>query len=176
MAYIKTKIVTPDPRIFVREHNKALRAANESGAIEHHEKHMPDHFKVIGFFRYKFDKRTRAYTKRKMIKKGHGKPNVYTGNTRQEVLGFRTIRVTPKGARLLMRFSLKGGSGRFYVRRGMSLRQISSQVQMMRRVAELEAMTKIEHRAIMQVVRREYIDNVNKHIAAGGRVRKRKGS
>ena len=74
-----------------------------------------------------------------------------------------------------MRFSLKGGSGRFYVRRGMSLRQISSQVQMMRRVAELEAVNETELKTLGSEIQSTYLNNVNKHIAAGGRVRKRKG-
>lgn len=176
MAYTKTSVVTPDPRIFLREHNRALRAANEEAAVYHHEKHMPDHFKMAGYSKYKIDKRSARYNKRKHRTVNHTLPNVFSGNTRREVLAARTIRATPKGARLQMRFSLKGGSGRFYVRRGMSLRQVSSQVQMMRRVAELEAVNDTELKTLGSEIQAAYIDNVNKHIAAGGRVRKRKGS
>lgn len=175
MAYVKTTLVTTDPRIFLREHNKALRAANEAAAAYHHEKHMPDHFKMVGYTKYKIDKRSAKYNKRKHRKFNHTLPNVYTGNTRREVLGGRTIRATPKGARLVMRFSLKGGSGRFYVRRGMSLRQVSSQVEMMRRVAELQAVSEGERKTLGGEIQAAYMTNVNKHIAAGGRVRKRKG-
>jgi hypothetical protein len=175
MGYIKTTLVTPDPRIFIREHNKALRAANEAAADYHHRINMPDHFKMVGYSKYQIDKRSAKYNKRKHRRVNHVLPNVYTGNTRREVLGQRQIRATPKGARLLMRFSLKGGSGRFYVRRGMKLQAVSSQIEMMRRVAELEAISEGEQKSIMQEVKRAYVSLVNQNIAAGGRVRKRKG-
>jgi len=170
---IKCTIVAPDPRIFVREHNRALRAAHEAAAAFQHKKHMPDHFKMVGYGKYRYDQRSARYRKRKQREKSHQLPNVFTGNTRREILASRTIRATPKGARLSMRFSLSGGSGRFYVRRGMSFRQIQSQVQMMRRVAELEAITEGEQEALVSVIQTQYARNVNRQIAAGGRVRKR---
>lgn len=173
MAYIRTTIVTPDPRLFARSHNQAIRSANEESAAYHHDKNMPDHFKMVGYTKYRFDQRVASYRKRKQRKVNHQLPNVLTGTTRSEVLGARTIRATPKGARLLMRFSLKGGSGRFYVRRGMSFRQITSQVYMMRRVAELEAVTEGELKTLGGYRVEQYAKNVQRHIASGGKIRKR---
>jgi hypothetical protein len=173
MGYIAVTLSVPDPRLFIRDHNRAIRTANEEAAAYHHKEHMPDHFKMVGYSKYKLDKRTAAYAKRKHRKYNHALPNVLTGNTRREMLQNRTIRATPKGARLTMKIPLVGGSGQFRLRRGMKLRSIRGQVEMTRRIAELEAISQTEINTLATFRRDKYVDLVTKHIASGGRIRKR---
>jgi len=173
MGYVKAELIVPDPRLFIREHNRALRSANEYAADYHHKKHMPDHFKMVGYSNYKLDRRTAKYAKRKHRIYNHALPNVFTGNTRREMLQNRQIRSTPKGARLTMKVPLTGGTGRFRIRPGMKLRAVAGQVEMMRRVAELEAISQTEINTLATIRRDYYVGLVNKHIASGGRIRKR---
>lgn len=168
-------VITPDPRIFVREHNRAVREANVEAARYHHEQHMPDHFKMVGYTKYGIAKRSAGYNKRKQRKYNHVLPLVYTGRTRQVVLSQRQIRATPKAARLIMRAPLQGGTGRIRWRAGMSKKQVNSAVEMLKRVSELEAVSADEVATLATMRGRYYVDSVNKGIAAGGRVRKRAG-
>lgn len=173
MAYTKAELIVPDPRLFIREHNRALRTANEKAADYHHKHHMPDHFKMVGYSNYKIDERSAKYKKRKYRIYHHALPNVFTGATRREVLANRQIRATPKGARLTMKVPLVGGTGRFRVRPGMKLKAVKGQIEMMRRVAELEAISAFEIASLATFRRDMYAALVNKHISSGGRIRKR---
>jgi hypothetical protein len=174
MGFIfKADFSAPDPRLFIRDHNRALRAANEEAAALYHKQHMPDHFKMVGYSQYKFDKRTAAYAKRKHRKYNHGLPNVLTGKTRQEMLQNRTIRATPKGANLIMKVPLVGGTGQFRIKKKMKLRSVAGIVAMTRRIAELEAISEFEVASLATWRRQRYIDLINRHIATGGKLRKR---
>jgi hypothetical protein len=174
MGFIfKVDFSSPDPRLFTRDHNRALRAANEEAAALYHKQHMPDHFKMVGYSQYKFDKRAALYTKRKYRKYHHALPNVFTGNTRREMLANRTIRATPKGARLIMKIPIVGGTGQFRIKKKMKLRSVAGIVAMTRRIAELESISEFEVASLATWRRQRYIDLINRHIATGGKLRKR---
>lgn len=170
---IKVTAITVDPRLFVREHNKILREANREAAVYHHEKHMPDHFKMVGYGKYQIDKRSSKYNKRKQKKYGHVLPNVFSGMTRQLVLSQRRITTTPKGAKLEMRAAFKGGTGRIRWRKDMTRKAVDTALQAVKRKAELEATSQDEIETLAQLRAKLYVQGVKKHIEGGGRIRKR---
>ncbi len=170
---LKASLITIDPVLFVREHNRILREVNRQAAVYHHEKHMPDHFKMVGYTKYGISKRSSKYNKRKQKKYGHVLPNVFTGLTRQLVLSQRKIRATPKGARLEMRAAFRGGSGRIRWRAGMNRKQVDSAMEAIKRVAELEATSQDEIVTLARLRGEWYARGVRLHIQSGGRIRKR---
>ena len=72
---------------------------------------LPKHFDNSAFNRYKLKPRTDAYTKRKLRRKGHARPLVWTGNLEKMVRGMFRLTgnrlratVTMKGPRYLYQF------------------------------------------------------------------------
>lgn len=175
MPSFNITVITPDPRLFSREHNKILRAVNVKAADYHHRIHMPDHFKMLGYQKYGISRRSSAYNKRKQKKYNHTLPLVFTGFTRQLVLSQRRIRATPKGAKLEMRAAFKGGSGRIRWRSDMTKKQVSSAMEAIKRKAELEAISQSEVEKLAELRLKWYVEEVNKFVKAGGRIRKRVG-
>lgn len=187
MAELQIVLITPDPNLFTRQHNKAMREANRLGAERYHEVWMPDHFKMVGYGKYGISKRSKIYNRRKHRKLNHVLPNVFTGRTRQLVLSQRRIRATPKGARLEMRAAFAGGSGRTLTAAAakrlfkagkrnsaeITKEQIQKQVEVVNRIAELEATATEEVADLARYRADRYARWVANYIADGGKIRKR---
>lgn len=184
---LRVLTITPDPALFSRDHNKALREANRLAAVHYHKTFMGDHFRMVGYSKYGIAKRSKAYNRRKQRELNHTLPLVYTGRTRQLVMSQYKVRATPKLARLEMRAAFSGGTGRALsaaaaarlFRAGrrstatFSRKQVEKQIEAVKRKAELESTAQEEIEALARYRGREYVRLVKAHIESGGKVRRR---
>ena len=162
-----TVTFNPPPEELPRRHRKFLNNANRESAEFHFKKHIPLHFDPSAFRRYGYQDRGKSYIKLK--EKLYGKdiaklPNVLTGNTRRVFRTQRQITATASGARLILRFPFKGGTGRLLDaaalqrlgRSKLTQRQINGQRNILARVAEFETVIPSEYDAIAKVVEQSY--------------------
>lgn len=161
--------VPRDPAVFERDHRRALTKANEAAAIYHHEHHIPRHFEGFAGAKYGYPRRSLGYEKRKQHRYGHKLPLVYTGKTRAAVTSNRRVQKTYKGATLILRIPIKGGSGRFMddaARKRLGIRapkykQLDSQEQILKRIVEIEAIAPDEIRTLSRIIRDVYTAEIN---------------
>ena len=155
-----------DPALFTRDHNRFAREANGAAALYHWQRHIPRHFQGFAAAKYGYNKRTAKYRARKIKLVGAKPDMVFSGRSqRMMTRNAPQIRKTPKGATLIMRLPIDGGTGkildaeaaeRLYragkrKHRGFTERQVNSQIQIMRRVAEMEAVSADEIRTLAEV-------------------------
>lgn len=168
---IITVTMPRDPALFTRDHNRFARAANVAAARYHFDKHISRHFEDFAGAKYGYWKRTKGYLKRKKKIVGNKPDMVFSGKTKRMVLSSEpTIRATPKGSTLILRLPIAGGTGKVLdadaaarlfaagkrKNKGFTQRQVNSQVQIQRRVKELQAVSPDEVRKLMQVRADEY--------------------
>lgn len=178
MIPIMTVTVTlpRDPALFVRDHNRFSRAANVLAAQYHWQKHIPRHFQSFAAAKYGYQQRSGKYRKRKIKLVGNQPDMVFSGRSRRMMTGTQpTIRATPKGSTLIMRLPIDGGTGKILdaaaaarlfaagkrSHKGFTQRQVNSQVQIVRRVAEMQAVSADEIRTLAEVRATEYVRLAN---------------
>lgn len=161
-----------DPGVFLRDHNRALRIACAYAAVYHHRVHIPWHFQSFAKKKYGYAKRSSRYLawKEKVIPGEDGTQDlVFTGKTRSEVTRNRTIAATPKGATLRMKIPIQGGAGRLMDdaararlgRRPLTIKAVNSQREIIKRIAELEALAPDEIKTLAGEIERVYFEIVN---------------
>lgn len=147
-----------DPRLFQREHLTNLRDTLRAAAEYHHEQHIPRHFEDFAAAKYGYARRSKATQKRKAKL---GLPPLVSGlaarqgrpSTKQVVTSQRRVTATSKRSRLILRLPFSGGTGRVR-QRGAKLS--SSQKNVLRTMAELQAISADEYRAIGKFIEQEY--------------------
>lgn len=86
-----------------RTHNRILKLVNQKSMYIHRDKRMGKHYKDIPETRpgggYGYDKRSKRYQERKKRKKGHNRPNEWSGKTKRYVRNNSKITATRKGAK-----------------------------------------------------------------------------
>lgn len=159
-----------DPTHFQRDHNKALRAALTAAAVYHHRQHIPLHFKAGNSSRYHYAPRNADYKKYKRKTYGSSTDFVKTGASKQLATSQRQIAATPKTVKLKLQLPFKGGAtGRVLdeaarARMGKappSKKQISAQIQLLRRMAEIQTFTESEVTALAKEVEFQYVNVIN---------------
>ena len=92
--------------VTARNHKKILNINFREMMTRHRDVGMPQRFRRSPKTRqggeFGFERRTRKYQIRKQKRKGHKKPNVWTGQTEATAKG-STVRATSKGARIYFR-------------------------------------------------------------------------
>ncbi|HAP39452.1 MAG TPA: hypothetical protein DCQ94_06810 [Nitrospira sp.] len=145
-----------DPRLYIRDHGTFLREALKDAARFHHERHIPRHFEPFARAKYGYTSRSERYQK---LKKRRGLPDlVWSGRTRAVVTQSRQITGTQKQARLILRLPFKGGTGRLRVR---GARLSAQQQNVLRIIAELQAIAADELKAVAGYVRDDYTRRAN---------------
>jgi len=142
-----------------------IREAVTAAADYHHRHHIPKHFKTQAATQYGYKRRSRRWqdTKKKLGRPAM--PLVFTGKTKQEITSSREIRATStRGARLVMRASLRGlTSGRFRIKVGQfRLSERQEQIEMRRQ--EIVAMTPDEITTLARIEEQAYQQQVDKHL------------
>lgn len=165
-----------DPALFTRDHNRFSRAANVAAADFHFQRHIPRHFEGFAGPKYGYWKRTKGYLKRKQKIVGNKPDLVFSGKSKRMVLSTTpTIRATPKGSTLILRLPIAGGTGnaldaaaaaRLFAagkrkNKGFTQKQVNSQIQIQRRVHELQAVSADEARKLAEVRAQEYVRLAN---------------
>lgn len=160
-----------DPSLFQRDHNRFSRQANVKVAEFHKEHHIPRHFESFAGAKYGYWKRKPKYLKRKKRLVGEKPDNVFSGKSKRQIISSHgTIRATPKGSRLILKLPIDGGTGRVLNEAaaarlfaagkrknlGFTKQQKQSQIQILHRVAELEAVSGDEVRTLARVRLEEY--------------------
>ncbi len=153
-----------DPRLFQRDHLTNLRETLRAAAEFHHEKHIPRHFENFASVKYGYAKRSQSTLKRKAKL---GLPPLVSGlaarqgrpSTKQVVTTQRKITATSKRSRLILRLPFTGGTGRVRRREGVGLN--SQQKTLLRTMAELQAISADEYRAIGKFIEDEYNRRAN---------------
>ena len=162
---LQATFIRPDPRIFIRDHNKWLRAANVRAAKYHQRVHVPRHFQNFAAAKYGYLPRSQKYLKYKERRYGSTRPFVKTGATEDALVGMRQheISATPKGAKLTLRLPFKGGTGRFLDAKALKRlkkvhteSQVRAQKAAMARVAEMEAISPDEQRTLNEQIEQQY--------------------
>jgi len=148
-----------DPRLFARDHATAIRDALRETAEEHHRRHIPWHFKSFAVAKYGYTPRSSRYKKLKAAI-GITEPLVFTGATRAQVTTQKTITATQKGATLIMRLPLKGGTGSFRLKAGQTS-LTRSQKTIVRIIEEIKAITSDERRYLADFIREKYTAKAN---------------
>jgi len=148
-----------DPRLFARDHATILRDGLRETAAEHHRRHIPWHFKSFASAKYGYSPRSPRY-KRLKAAMGINEPLVFTGATRDQVTREKTITATQKGATLIMRLPLKGGTGRFRLQRGQTT-LTRSQRTIVRIIGEIKAITPDERRYLADFLENLYTKKAN---------------
>lgn len=142
-----------------------IREAVTAAADYHHKHHIPKHFKAGAKTRYDYPMRSKRWQERKK-KLGRGTlPLVFTGTTQQEITGSRQIRATStRGARLIMRASLRGlTSGRFRIRAG-QFRLSGAQERIEQRRQEISAIAPDEWTKLAAVEEHTYQQQVDQNL------------
>lgn len=153
-----------DPRLYTRDHNRHIREANKQAAKIHHQRHVPRHFEAFAPAKYGYFKRSKKYEVRKFKQVGHNRPLEFTGISKRHILRFTDdmVKATPKGSTLTVKLQIKGGSGRVIDAAAaarlfaagkrktatISKQQIQSQKEILRRVAEMGAISPDERQYI----------------------------
>lgn len=165
-----------DPALFQRDHNRFSRAANVLAARYHFQKHIPRHFQGFAAAKYGYRKRTSKYKQRKIKLVGAKPDMVFSGRSQRVITGTAPkIQATPKGSRLIMRLPIDGGTGKILDAAAaqrlfaagkrktatFTKRQVNSQIEIMRRVKEMEAVSPDEARALAEVRAAEYVRLAN---------------
>ncbi len=165
-----------DPALFVREHNRFSRAANVYAAEYHWRHHIPRHFEGFAAAKYGYFKRSSKYNERKLKIVGDKPDNVFSGRSqRQMTNSYPKIRATPKGSTLIMKMPIGEGSGRILdaaaaarlfaagkrKNKGFTERQATSQINIIRRVAEMQSVSTDEVAKLAQVRADEYVRLAN---------------
>lgn len=162
-----TVTFNPAPEDLPRRHRKFLNNAHREAAEFHHKKHIPLHFQPTAYRRYGYQSRGRNYVRMKERLFGKGVanlPNVLTGTTRRVFRTQRQITATASGAKLILRFPFKGGTGRLLDaaalqrlgRSKLTQRQLNGQRNIISRVAEMETTIPEEYAAIAKVIEASY--------------------
>ena len=166
-----------DPRLFVVDHNRNLREANQQGMHLHHRRHIPWHFQTFAAVKYGYKPRNKKYLARKLKQKGHLLPMVFSGASRAKAMAEHTVSGTPKGAKLTFNLAIKGGitgrvvdaaaAARLFAAgkrktAGFSQKQIDGQKNILMRVAEMQTIAVDEARAIAAEVKKVYVEGANK--------------
>lgn len=68
-----------------------------------HKQFLPKHFTIAGAHEYGYQKRTKKYERQKARKKGHHRPIVWSGETERQAKRWRDVRISSKGARVVLR-------------------------------------------------------------------------
>tara|TARA_R110000824_G_scaffold362783_2_gene550764 strand:- start:4998 stop:5516 length:519 start_codon:yes stop_codon:yes gene_type:complete len=135
---------------FGRKAKRDLRDTARHGAEYHAKRHLPSHFKPGAASKYGYRPRTKSYQQFKKRLTGRGQPLVFTGRTRDEATDTANQKITAtstRGAKLTIRLSLRGASGRLRLKKGQRFLS-TQQEQQLARKAEIEAMTTDEISAI----------------------------
>lgn len=169
-------LVQPDPRLMLRAHNRALRAAYRVAAEYHRDRHIRRHFEAFAPAKYGYLRRTARYQKYKANVYGSTLDLVKTGATRAALTapGAGVIRATPKGSTLSLKLPIKGGSGRIQSaaarqrlgRKALSRKGRIAVTNVLARVAEVEAIAPDEINTLRKVVETAYAKHVEAEIAA----------
>lgn len=157
-----TTTLPRDPALYVRDHATFLREAFGETAEFHHTKHIPRHFEHYAAAKYGYARRTSMRTRRLSYQAWKDRlglpPLVRTGATRAVVISMRTITKTQKGAKLFMSLPFSktgrmrlGDNGRLSVR----------QQEVLKRIAEVEAIAADEKRTLATVLRDDYVRRAN---------------
>lgn len=105
-AIIKFTIVQPQG-INQREHAKLMRDANRKTMTNHRDKRLGKHYQVNAETTpggaYGYEKRSAKWTNKKLIKKGHKRPNYYTGFMARTIRNNSRITATQTRARMIAR-------------------------------------------------------------------------
>lgn len=165
-----------DPALFQRDHNRFAREANRYAAEYHWRHHIPRHFQSFAKTKYGYFKRTEKYQKRKINLVGRKPDNVFSGRSQREMTN-NTPKwpATPKGARLIMKMPIGAGTGRILdaaaaarlhaagkrKNKGFTERQAQSQINVIRRKAEMESVSADEVRTLMRVRNDKYVQQAN---------------
>jgi hypothetical protein len=94
-------------QLTARKHAKLMRDINRRTMQRHAEQRLPNHFEEAAYHLYGARPRDAKYTKAKLKKYGHRKPNVKTGRLKRAVLSRIKITATQYGAKLTTRGSTK---------------------------------------------------------------------
>lgn len=171
-----TMTLPRDPSLFVRDHNRFAREANTYAAQYHWEHHIGRHFQGFASAKYGYWQRTKGYKRRKKNLVGNKPDNVFSGRSQREITNTPPkIRATPKRATLVMRLPIDGGTGRILdeaaaarkfaagkrKNKGFTERQVNSQIQIQRRVAEMKTVSPDEINKLTQVRLDRYTVLVN---------------
>lgn len=92
----KYKGLVPQSGVTQREFNKIVaRAAIEMGKYWH-EKYLPLHFtnKALNRYSAAYKQRSPGYNRQKRRRKGHQRPNVYSGESKRRALRTEDVRAT----------------------------------------------------------------------------------
>lgn len=167
---------TRDPRLFSRDHNRHMRHAFEAGAEYHFQHHVPRHFQGFAAAKYGYYPRTQKYNDRKLKQVGHLDPLVFTGASKRRATGSHLpIQATPKGATLTVQLAIDKASGRLLDAAAaarlfaagkrktatISNKQLQNQVQILRRVTELQAISQDEINTVGRKIAEDYTNQAN---------------
>lgn len=148
-----------------RKQRKWIREAVTAAADYHHRHHIPKHFQTQAATKYGYKRRSRRWqdTKKKLGRSAM--PMIFTGTTKQEITSHREIRATStRGARLIMRASLRGlTSGRYRIKVG-QFRLSEQQEQIEARRQEIVALTADEITTLARVEEEAYQQQVDQHL------------
>ncbi len=140
-----------------RTHNKIMKKINRAAMIHHRDKRLALHYQENAKTRpggeYGFRERSKKYNRRKMRKKGHTKPNVYSGYMQRYIRNNSRITATRN-------------RGRFYSRNYFKMKVEARQ--------EIEVVARSEHVEIAKEQNERYTTEANK--PSNQRKRRRKVS
>jgi hypothetical protein len=147
-----------------------MRHAYTAAAEYHFQHHVPRHFQGFAAAKYGYYPRTKKYNDRKLKQVGHTDPLVFTGASRREATSNHRIAATPKGSKLFVRLAISGGSGRVLDAAAaarkfaagkrktatISKTQVQSQIQVLKRVSEMETVAQDEINTLGRVMQEDY--------------------
>jgi len=87
-----------DPKALKKHLRPAVKSALTEIVEEWHEETLPVHFTETGSRRYHYRRRTKKYEAKKIKKRFHNNPLVYTGDLKREA--FRRLKVTGTATRV----------------------------------------------------------------------------
>lgn len=94
-------------QLTARNHAAVMREVNRAVMVRHQYERLPKHFEEGAYSEYEAMPRSAKYNLKKQKKKGHIKPNVYSGRLKKAVFANVKITATQNGSKLTTRGTTK---------------------------------------------------------------------